>query len=90
MQFHLLATIVVIFTGIWLKLTITEWLLISFAITLVWVAELINTAIEAVVDMHTKDHHPLAKAAKDVAAGAVLVAAANSLVVAVLVLLPKL
>ncbi|MEG6614827.1 diacylglycerol kinase family protein [Peptococcaceae bacterium 1198_IL3148] len=90
MQFHLLATVAAILVAYWLKISVTQWLFIIFAIALVWMAELINTAIEAVVDLCTQDHHPLAKVAKDVAAGAVLIAAVNSLVVAALVLLPKL
>ncbi len=59
---------------------------IVFAISLVFVAELINTAVEAAVDVATDRYDPLAKVAKDVSAGAVLVAAMNALVVAYLVL----
>lgn len=59
---------------------------IAFAIALVFVTELINTAVEAAVDVATEHYDPLAKVAKDVAAGAVLVAAVNALVVGYLVL----
>ena len=59
---------------------------VVFAISLVFVTELLNTAIEAAVDVATERYDPLAKVAKDVAAGAVLVAAINALVVAYLVL----
>lgn len=61
-------------------------LAVIFAITLVFVTELLNTAIEAAVDVATERYDPLAKIAKDVAAGAVLVAAVNALIVAYLVL----
>ncbi len=90
MRFHLAATVAVIALGLWLKLTAGQWLAVLFAISLVWLAELLNTAVETVVNLVTEDYHPLAKAAKDVAAGAVLIAAVNSLLVAAIVFLPKL
>lgn len=90
MQFHLAATLMVLLVGWVLTLTPTQWLMVAFAITLVWVTELLNTAIETVVDLYTSHYHPLAKIAKDVAAGAVLVAAINALVVAMVIFLPKL
>ncbi|MTI81472.1 MAG: diacylglycerol kinase family protein [Firmicutes bacterium] len=89
MRFHLLGTFGAVLVGLWLGLTASEWLHIIFAVALVWVAELINTAVECVVDLYTAEYHPLAKTAKDVAAGAVLVTAINSLVVAGLVFVPK-
>lgn len=90
MRFHLAATLVALLVGWWLHLLPSQWLMVILAITLVWTAELINTAIEAVVDLHTSHHHPLAKVAKDVAAGAVLVTAINALVVAAVIFAPKL
>ncbi|WP_031513270.1 diacylglycerol kinase family protein [Desulfofalx alkaliphila] len=90
MRFHLLATLGVAAAGIWFNISLNHWLYVSFAVALVWVTELINTAIESVVDLQTTEYHPLAKAAKDVAAGAVLVAAINSLIVAAVVFLPYL
>lgn len=90
MRFHLLATIIALFTGVWLNISAWQWLFIILAIVLVWITELINTAIEAVVDLYTSRRHPLAKIAKDVAAGAVLVASLYSLVVALVIFLPKL
>ncbi|MBO8136710.1 MAG: diacylglycerol kinase family protein [Desulfotomaculum sp.] len=89
MRFHLLAAAAVTAAGFGFHISITEWLHVAFAVALVWAAELINTAVETVVDMYTRDYHPLAKVAKDVAAGAVIVAAANSLVVAGLIFLPR-
>ncbi len=90
MRFHLAATAAVILVSGVLKLTADQWLDIIFAIALVWTAELINTAVEAAVNLITTDYHPLAKAAKDAAAGAVLIAAVNALAVAAVILLPKL
>lgn len=87
MRIHLLATIGV---GVyaWLAQTPREKLpLLIFAISLVWITELCNTAIETAVDLYTKEFHPLAKVAKNVAAAAVLVAAVNAVIIGVLVLL---
>ena len=65
-------------------------LLVIVAITLVIVAEMINTAIETVVDMYTKEYHPLAEVAKNVAAGAVLITVLNAIVIGYYVFLKKL
>jgi diacylglycerol kinase (ATP) len=69
-----------------LGVTETEFILISISICLVLFAELMNTAVEAVVDLVTTEYHPLAKTAKDVAAGAVLVASFGAAVMGYLVL----
>jgi diacylglycerol kinase len=76
--------------SLWLGLTVTEWVFIIIAIAFVWTAEFINTALEAVVDLATKEKHHLAKVGKDVGAAAVLIAALTSIVIGVLVLGPKL
>jgi undecaprenol kinase len=68
-----------------LRLPAAAWALVFFAIALVVVAELLNAALEAVVDLVSPEDHPLAKRAKDVAAAAVLVAAAGSVAVGVCV-----
>ncbi|RYD04090.1 hypothetical protein N752_16030 [Desulforamulus aquiferis] len=75
--------------GPFLHLTSMEWLSLCSAIFLVLIAESLNTAIEAAVDLTTDEQHPLAGIAKDCAAGAVLLAAIYSLVVAYLVFWPK-
>lgn len=82
MRVHCLLTIIAISAGLLFKLSLLEWLILSLTITLVLFAELMNTAIEANVDLVTKKHRPEAKLAKDVAAGAVLVTSLNALVVA--------
>lgn len=71
--------------GILLRLPLFAWGLLAGAIALVLVAELLNTAIEALVDLVSPGDHPLAKQAKDVAAAAVLVAAAGAVAIGLLV-----
>src|SRR5262245_31499181 len=65
-QIHLVATSVVIAMGLWLGLTRWDWCAITLAVGLVWTCELLNTALEAVVDLVSPGMHPLAKIAKDV------------------------
>lgn len=81
MRFHLVAAIVVVGAGLFFKLPTIEWFAVGIAITLVWSAELFNTAIESLTDLATKEIHPLAKVAKDAAAGAVLICAVFALLV---------
>ncbi|MDR1831337.1 MAG: diacylglycerol kinase [Fusobacteriaceae bacterium] len=85
MKFHCFCTILVIVVCLFLNLTRTELFALSVSIALVWVAELFNTAVETVVDLVTEEIDPLAKRAKDVASGAVLVAAVNALLVGFMV-----
>ena len=80
MLVHLLAAIVALFLALLLELTLQEFALLALAITLVLFAELVNTAIELIVDLVSPDYHILARRAKDVAAGAVLVASIGALV----------
>src|ERR1035438_1208392 len=76
---HLLATITVIIAGIILKITVREWFMIIIAVSLVWITEALNTAIEFMIDMIQPDYHPLAEKAKDIAAAAVLIAAITAI-----------
>ena len=87
---HSLIASVVIGLGLWLGLPIRDWAVIVLTIAMVFTAEFINTAIEAIVDLASPDHHPLAKVGKDVGAGAVLVAALAAIVVGLLILGPPL
>lgn len=89
-RIHGLATVLVVALGLWLGLPGRDWATLILAITAVWVSECFNTAIEAVVDMTMPDPHPLAKAAKDVAAGAVLITAIGAALVGLLILGPPL
>lgn len=86
---HILATIVVVLLGNIVKLTYTEWCWIIIAIALVFITEMLNTAIEFLTDLVSPNFHPLAKKTKDVAAGAVLVAAIIAVILGLMVFLPK-
>jgi diacylglycerol kinase (ATP) len=86
MLFHLVAAILVLVGALVLRLTLHEFALLALAITLVLFAELVNTAIEVVVDLVSPEFHPLAQRAKDVAAGAVLLASAGAMVLGYLAL----
>ncbi|KAF5081194.1 Undecaprenol kinase [anaerobic digester metagenome] len=66
-----------------------EWLALVIVIGFVFILEIINTAIETLVDLYTEEYHHLAKVAKDTAAGAVMVAAIMSICVGLIIFLPK-
>jgi diacylglycerol kinase len=87
---HSLISAVVIAMAFWLGLSRLEWAILILAMMVVWMAELFNTALEAVVDIVTPEYHPLAKTAKDVAAATVLVGAIGSIVIGLLILGPLL
>jgi diacylglycerol kinase len=89
-KIHLVSTIVVIIVGLKLQFLAIEWLWISLAIAGVWVAELINTAIEKLTDLVSPEINPIAKKVKDYAAGAVLVMAIWAIFVFCLISLPHL
>lgn len=89
-RIHVGILAVIVLVGLVLRIDLTAWALIVLAAGLVFAAELLNTGIETVVDLASPDLHPLAKAAKDVAAGAVLVAAMTAVGVGLLVLGPPL
>ena len=87
---HSLFATAVVLVGLWVGLKPIDWAVIVLTIAMVFTAEFINTAIEAVVDLASPVHHPLAKVGKDVGAGAVLVAALAAIVIGLLVLGPPL
>lgn len=88
-RFHMLSALIVIIAGLWTGVSTVEWLILIVVIALVIGAELINTAIEHVVNLASPAIHPLAKDAKDVAAGAVLVFACMSVIIGLLIFIPK-
>ena len=90
MRVIVVATLAVVTIGLWLDIESTSWAAICFAIALVWITEFINGAIEAAVNLASLRYHALAKTAKDVAAGAVLLAAAAAAIVGFLILGPPL
>lgn len=87
---HSVVATLVFVLGLWLGLDPRDWAVIVLAIAMVFTAEFINTAIEAVVDLASPVHHPLAKVGKDVGAAAVLVAALASILIGLLILGPPL
>ena len=89
-RIHIVFASIVVAMGLWLGLEPLAWAVIVLTIAMVFTAEFINTAIEAVVDLASPLQHPLAKVGKDVGAGAVLVAALASIVIGLLILGPPL
>jgi diacylglycerol kinase (ATP) len=87
---HTTISTLVILMALWLRLALRDWAVLLVTIALVWTAEFINTALEAVVDLASPQHHPLAKVGKDVGAAAVLAAALASVLVGLLILGPPL
>ena len=87
---HAAVSTAVFLLGLWLQITRQEWAIIILTMMAVWMAEFMNTALEAVVDMTMPDPHPLAKVAKDVAAAAVLVGAIGAVLIGLLILGPPL
>lgn len=82
--------VIVVLLGMFLKLTNIEWAILCITIFLVFFAELTNTAIEKVIDLYTEEYNEKAKIAKDVAAGAVTITAILSIIIGMLIILPKL
>ena len=89
MKIHIMAMIIVIALGIFMKLNKIEWCIITIAIVMVISAELFNTAIETVVDMVNPQKNPQAKLVKDIAAAAVLVLAIGAAVIGIIIFGPK-
>jgi undecaprenol kinase len=90
MRVHCAAAIAVVITGAVVRIGAVQWACLALAIGLVLVAEIFNTVIEAMIDLQTSQFHPLAKAAKDGAAGAVLIASIAAIGVAIAVFVPRL
>lgn len=82
-------TVLVIAAAFILKVSKDEFCILVLTIGCVWTAETFNTAVERVVDLVTLERKPLAKAAKDLAAGAVLILAISSVVIGLVIFLPK-
>lgn len=86
---HILATIIVIIMGVMFNISLAEWAICVLAIGLVIATELINTSIEATIDLITPEYNKLAKIAKDTAASAVLVFALTAIILGLIIFLPK-
>ena len=89
-RIHVVAAAAVIAAGLWLRVSASEWLALILCIGLVIAMEAVNTAFERLTDLISPDFHPLAGQVKDLAAGAVLWAAAIAAVVGGIVFLPRL
>ncbi|HEY7014823.1 MAG TPA: diacylglycerol kinase family protein [Streptosporangiaceae bacterium] len=90
MRVHLAAAVAAVVAGLVLKISSMGWACVLLAIGLVLTAEMLNTVVESLVDLYTDEYHPLAKIAKDTAAGAVLVSSLAALAVGLAVFLPRL
>lgn len=90
MKIHCFVAVCVIVAGVLFHISVTEWCICLVLFGLILSLELVNTAIEAVVDLVTEDKKPLAKLAKDTAAGAVLIAAVMAAMAGLLIFVPKL
>ncbi|MBK8021442.1 MAG: diacylglycerol kinase family protein [Chloroflexi bacterium] len=76
--------------ALWLQIGLVEWAVLILTITIVWMAEFLNAAVEAAINLSTTDYHPMAKVGKDVASAAVLLGAVSSLLIGALTLGPPL
>jgi diacylglycerol kinase len=89
-RIHVCIAIVVVILGVALRLEPMAWAALALTIGFVFVCELLNTVVETVIDLITEEYHPLAKQAKDVAAGAVLAASITAVIVGFLIIGPPL
>lgn len=89
MKIHCVMAVLVVAAGVILRLSLVEWCICLGLFGLVMALELVNTAVEAVVDLVTGEYHPLAKIAKDTAAGAVLIAAIMAAAAGLIIFVPK-
>jgi diacylglycerol kinase (ATP) len=87
---HAAISTAVVLVALWLRLPLRDWAVLFLTIAMVWTAEFMNTALEAVVDLVSPHHHPLARVGKDVGAAAVLLAALASILIGLLILGPPL
>lgn len=90
LRIHITIAVAVVIAGSALGISRTEWAVVVTLIALVISLELLNTAIEALVDLASPEPHSLAKVAKDTAAGAILVAALGSAAAGLIIFLPRL
>jgi undecaprenol kinase/diacylglycerol kinase (ATP) len=89
-KIHSVITVLVLIAGLFFHIAVIEWVAVIFAIGFVWASECLNTAIEKLTDLASPDYHELAKASKDTAAAAVLIAAFTSVIIGLVIFLPKL
>ncbi|MEY2664584.1 MAG: hypothetical protein RIT04_392 [Candidatus Parcubacteria bacterium] len=85
---HVGVCIIAVALGVYFKISHTEWILLALTSGLVFITEAINTAIEIDIDLTSPEYHPYARDTKDVAAGAVLIAAIVAVIVGLLIFVP--
>ena len=88
MKIHCVAAVLVVIAGVILKISAIEWCICMVLFGLVMALEHVNTAVEAVVDLVTEERKPLAKIAKDTAAGAVLFTAIMAVIIGCIIFIP--
>lgn len=88
-RIHLFAAVCTVIAGGLLGLSASEWIVITFAIAAVFMAEAFNSAIEYLADLISPDYHPLIKKAKDIAAAAVLIIAIAAAIAGLIIFIPK-
>lgn len=89
MKIHVSVAILVVIMAFLLKISMIEWIILVLLIGLVLAAEIINTTIETLVDMYTKDYNERAKVVKDTAAGTVLILAITAAIIGLMIFVPK-
>lgn len=89
-RIHLLATICVIMAGLFLKISLNEWIAIVFSIGLVFSLEIINSSVENIADFISPEKHETIKKIKDLSASGVLISAITAFVIGLIIFLPKL
>lgn len=85
-----LASVTVLGVAAWLGIEPISWAILILTITMVWMAEFVNAAVEAAIDLSTSEFHPMAKVGKDVASAAVLLGVVASILIGLIILLPPL
>jgi len=90
MTIHISMTLTIVILGILLHITRLEWVICIFLLGMIMATELINTALEAVVDLITQEYHPLAKVAKDTASAAVFIFSIIAAIIGLLIFVPHL
>lgn len=88
MHLHVLASVLVFAMAFRFRVTRNEWCILVFCVGLVWMAEIFNTAIETLTDLVSPEPHPLAGKAKDLAAGAVLMASITAAIIGLIIFVP--
>ncbi len=89
LKFDILVAIIIIACGFFFRINMVEWIVCVLAIGVMLFAELMNTAVEAVVDLYTRENNKQAKKAKDISAGAVLVLSINVAAIGLIIFIPK-